>query len=184
MSYPGYTPTPPPAGTTPPTYPYGAYHPSPYAHPTTPGAYPYAAGAYQTGVTSYWPYPYSYVAPQHPQTTAAGSTTTVASAATQLQQLQQLQALQQQQAALARAAPAPVTPHVPTASTPVSTLPPRTATFSAYTPSYARETISSYGTGGRGGRRQPNLKGLFTKECMWYLAMEPLAISTDLFFMQ
>ncbi|KAF8905211.1 transcription initiation factor IID, 18kD subunit-domain-containing protein [Gymnopilus junonius] len=155
MSYPGYTPTPPPPGTTTPTYPY-SYHPSAYAHPTTPGAYPYAAGAYQAGVTSYWPYTYSYAPQAHPQTsTATGTTTTHLLTTAQL--------LQQHQALL-RSTPASVTPHVPTVSTSISSLPQRSATFSSYTPNYARETMSSYSTGGRGGRRQSNLKGLFTKE--------------------
>ena len=57
----------------------------------------------------------------------------------------------------------PVTPYTPTATTPT---PQRTSTFTAYTPSYTKENVSSSTqTGaGRGGRRQSNLKGLFTKE--------------------
>lgn len=141
MSYPGYTPTPPPAtGSTPtqpppttPSYPYGAYS----YHPPTPGAYSYA-GAYQTGVTSYgWTYPYSYV-PQHPQAAAAAST--------------------------AAYTPRPPVAHTPAATT--TSMPQRAPTFSSYTPSYTRESVPSLNVGGgRGGRRQSNLKGLFTKEC-------------------
>ena len=58
----------------------------------------------------------------------------------------------------------PVTPYTPTATT---STPQRTTTFTAYAPSYAKENVSSSTqTGaGRGGRRQSNLKGLFTKEC-------------------
>jgi transcription initiation factor TFIID subunit 13 len=57
----------------------------------------------------------------------------------------------------------PVTPYTPTATTPI---PQRTTTFTAYAPNYAKENVSSSTqTGaGRGGRRQSNLKGLFTKE--------------------
>ncbi|KAF8954749.1 transcription initiation factor IID, 18kD subunit-domain-containing protein [Flammula alnicola] len=145
MSYPGYTPTPPPPGSATPTapaYPYGAYHPSPYGHPSTPGAYTYPPGAYQAGVTSYgWSYPYSYVPQPHPQVSAAA-------AAAVAQHIQ-------------RPLATPVTPHTPTMPAPT---PQRAATFTTYTPSYARESIPSVHTGGRGGRRQSNLKGLFTKE--------------------
>jgi len=144
MSYPGYPPTPPPTGSAPtqppPTtpYPYGAYSYSP-----APGGYSYA-GAYQAGVTSYgWTYPYSYV-PQHPQAAAAAAAAAVS-------------------AYTARPPSTPATTHAPT-STPT---PQRAPTFSSYTPSYTRESVASLNTGGgRGGRRQSNLKGLFTKECM------------------
>ncbi|KJA25555.1 hypothetical protein HYPSUDRAFT_37552 [Hypholoma sublateritium FD-334 SS-4] len=145
MSYPGYTPTPPPPGSVPPTppaYPYGAYHPSPYGHPSTPGAYTYPPGAYQAGVQSYgWSYPYSYVPQPHPQVSS----------------LQQQAVMQH----IPRAPATPVTPRTPTLPGPV---PQRTATFTAYTPNYARETTPAVHTGGRAGRRQSNLKGLFTKE--------------------
>lgn len=150
MSYPGYTPTPPPTtGSTPtqpppntPSYPYGAYS----YHPQTPGAYSYA-GAYQTGVTSYgWTYPYSYV-PQHPQAAAAS--------------------------AVSAYTPRPPVTHTPTTTT--TSMPQRAPTFSSYTPSYTRESVResvpSLNVGGaRGGRRQSNLKGLFTKECGFHLA--------------
>ena len=58
----------------------------------------------------------------------------------------------------------PVTPYT-SATTPTSQ---KTTTFTAYAPNYAKENVSSStqtqtGTG-RGGRRQSNLKGLFTKE--------------------
>src|SRR5882757_4717926 len=136
MSYPPYTPTPPPAGqtaTSSATYAYGTY---PYSHPQTPGTYTYPAGAYQAGVTGYgWTYPYSYV-PQHPQVA--------------LPQTPRTQGVQ-----------APVTPYTP-AATPT---PQRTTNFSAYTPNYTKENASSstQTQTGRGGRRQSNLKGLFTK---------------------
>ena len=145
MSYQGYTPTPTPPGTvapTPPAYTYGAYHPSPYAHPSTPGAYSYS-GAYQAGVQGYgWSYPYSYVPQPHPQVST----------------LQQQAVLQH----IPRVPTTPVTPRTPTLPGPV---PQRTTTFTAYTPSYARETTPAVHSGGRTGRRQSNLKGLFTKEC-------------------
>jgi len=149
MSYPGYTSTPPPpppptgsASTQPPSttpYPYGAYSYSP-----APGTYGYP-GAYQAGVTSYgWTYPYSYV-PQHPQGAAAAAT---ASAYTP------------------RPPATPVTSHTPTPTS----MPQRAPTFSSYTPSYTRESVASLNTGGgRGGRRQSNLKGLFTKECAFWI---------------
>ena len=152
MSYPGYTPTPPPAsGSTPtqpppppttPSYPYGAYS----YHPPTPGAYSYA-GAYQAGVTSYgWTYPYSYV-PQLPQTAATAATAAAVSAYT----------------------PRPATSVTQTPSATTS-MPQRAPTFSSYTPNYARESVPSLNVGGgRGGRRQSNLKGLFTKECEFVL---------------
>ncbi|KAF9555436.1 TFIID-18kDa-domain-containing protein [Agrocybe pediades] len=194
MSYPGYTPPiPGSVPATPTAYPYGAYHPSAYAHPTTPGAYTYPPNAYQTGVTGYgWTYPYTYVPQQHPQTAAAAAALLaqhqqhqqqVQQAQQQQQQAQQQQTPQQQQQQIqAQAMQLPyqqlqqyqlarphVTPgvatathaHVPTAVTP---LPQRTATFTAYTPSYARESMSSMHASTRGGRRQSNLKGLFTKE--------------------
>jgi transcription initiation factor TFIID subunit 13 len=139
MSYTPYTPTPPPAGQTAAssaTYAYGSY---PYSHPQTPGTYTYPAGAYQAGVTGYgWTYPYSYV-PQHPQAATL-------------------------QTPRAQGVQAPVAPYTP-ATTPT---PQRTTTFTAYAPNYAKENVSSSTqtqTGaGRGGRRQSNLKGLFTKE--------------------
>lgn len=146
MAYPGYTPTPPPTGTAPQTpqaYPYGAYHPSPYGHPSAVGAYTYPPGAYQAGVTSYgWTYPYNYVPQPHLQMPAAAAQVTT-------QHVQR----------------PPITPvtHTPTVPAPV---PQRAATFTAYTPSYVRETVPSTHSGGRGGgRRQSNLKGLFSKEC-------------------
>lgn len=142
MSYPHYTPPgshPPPTSTT---YPYGAYHhpPGAYGHPQTPGAYSYQAPAYQPGVTGYgWTYPYSYV-PQHPQSAVAHRPMVQT--------------------------PAPVTAH--TSSTPnPPPVPQRTTTFTSYTPSYMRESVTAAATGGatgRGGRKQSNLKGLFSKE--------------------
>jgi len=166
MSYQGYTPAPPAQGNAPATttatpqatattYPYSAYHPSAYAHPGTPGAYSYPAGAYQTGVTSYgWPYPYSYM-PQHPAQAAAQAA--VVAAHTQARPAGVTMAQTQSQSTL----PAATTAHVQTAaSTPI---PQRTATFSAYTPSYPRETVPVH-SGGRGGRKQSNFKGLFQKE--------------------
>lgn len=136
MSYTPYTPTPPAGQTTTPsaTYTYGTY---PYSHPQTPGSYTYPAGAYQAGITGYgWTYPYSYVQ-QHPQ-----------GAVPQLPRAQGVQA--------------PVTPYTPV-TTPT---PQRTTTFTAYAPNYAKENVSSstHTATGRGGRRQPNMKGLFTKE--------------------
>jgi len=157
MSYPGYSPTPPPAtGSTPtqppqstPSYPYGAYS----YHPQTPGAYSYA-GAYQTGVTSYgWTYPYSYV-PQHPQAAAAAAS-----------------------AAVSAYTPRPPVTHTPTATTTTS-MPQRAPTFSSYTPSYTRDSVPSLNVGGgRGGRRQSNLKGLFTKECEFLSLLHRLALN-------
>lgn len=146
-----YTPYTPPAGTHPPTsttYPYGAYHPATYAQ--TPGAYPYQAPAYQTGVTSYaWPYPYGYI--QHPPAVVQrpNSVTTPTTAAPQT-------AASSTTTVTTTNAPAP--PPVPQ----------RTATFTAYTPSYMRDNATNSIAGSfstRGSRKQTNLKGLFTKEC-------------------
>ncbi|CAA7264309.1 unnamed protein product [Cyclocybe aegerita] len=142
MSYPGYTPpSQTPAGAVPQTattYPYGAYATA-YGHPTAAGAYSYPASAYQTGVTGYgWTYPYGYHIPQPHAQTAATS------------------------AAHVQRPAAPATPAVATQAT-TTCLPQRTASFSAYTPNYSRESLPSH-TGGRGGRRQSNFKGLFTKE--------------------
>ena len=149
--------TTPSTTTTPttPAYPYGAYHPSAYAT----GAYGY--GAYQTGVTGYgWPYPYSYLQ-QHNQAAAAAAAAAAASAATHFSRPTGV-------------LPPPTTamtgltgtttqyhPGISSTTTPSQTaLSHRTPTFSAYTPSYSRDTYT-----GRGGKRQSNLRGLFTKEC-------------------
>jgi len=138
---------------TPGTYPYSAYHPAApglYSHPQTPGAYPYqASGAYPaTAVTGYgttaWPYSYSYYQQHHPAITAPRPSVTMQPTAT------------------------PQTP-----STTPSTTGPQRTTFSAYTPLYTRESVAAAATGGagtRGYRKQSNLKGVFTKECMSILA--------------
>ncbi|KAF5315606.1 hypothetical protein D9611_004715 [Ephemerocybe angulata] len=149
MSYTPYTP-PASAGAPPPptstTYPYGAYQGA-YA-----GAYSYQ-NPYHTGVTSYgWPYPYaSYVTPQHPQTP----------------QVQRTPAQTPAPAAPATA-PAPVTAAVAPTTTATPAPPQRSTTFTTYTPTYVRDSapIQSSTThhGGGKGKRQSNMKGLFTKE--------------------
>jgi transcription initiation factor TFIID subunit 13 len=153
MSYQGYSATPPPPGTITPTttpYGYGAY-PSPYAQIPTTG-YTYPPGAYQAGVTGYgWSYPYSYVPQAHHQMTAAAAAAAVAHI----------------QRPAVPAVPPPVVPHTPV--TPAPAPPQRAATFTAYTPSYARESIPAHSTG-RGGRRSSNMKGLFTKERTFILS--------------
>ena len=57
----------------------------------------------------------------------------------------------------------PVTPYTPTTTTPT---PQRPTAFTPYASTFAKETVSSstQNAAGRGGRRQSNLKGLFTKE--------------------
>ena len=105
-----------------------------YTHGTYPYTYTYPAGAYQAGVTGYG---WTYPYSYVPQ-----------GAVPQTPRTQGVQT--------------PVTPY---ATTPTSQ---KTSTFTAYAPNYAKENVSSStqtqtGTG-RGGRRQSNLKGLFTKE--------------------
>ncbi|KAL0581711.1 hypothetical protein V5O48_000293 [Marasmius crinis-equi] len=116
------------------------HHYTPQATGTTQptASYPYGAYTaygYQTGYQ--WPYPYSYgVAPQ--QTPVRPATT---------------------------ASPAPAA--TPTVASPaVATQAPRSTNLASYTPSYAREpaTSTSTGGGGRSGKKQSNVKGLFNKE--------------------
>lgn len=153
MSYPHYTQ--PGNQQQPPTsatYPYGAYHPpapGPYGHPHPQSQQgypnPYAApGPYQTGVTGYgWPYQYSYIPQQqqqqHPQSTVPRPA------------VQATQPVAVQGASTSAIPPAPQ----------------RSTTFTSYTPSYLRESVTAASTGGatgRGSRKQSNFKGLFTKE--------------------
>jgi len=138
MSYAHYTVPPTGGHPTSTTYPYGTYPPprhGAYGHPGTPGAYPYQPTAYQTGVTSYgWPYPYSYV-PHLPQPVHPQRPGTQT--------------------------PAPVTSHTPSPAVPPTAAPLRPSTFTPY----ARENVATAATGGgRGSRKQSNVKGLFTKE--------------------
>jgi len=111
-----------------------AYGAYPYSHPQTPGTYSYPAGAYQAGVTGYG-WTYPY------------------SYVPQLPQAPRTQGVVQ----------TPVTPYIPSATT---STPQRPTTFTSYAPTYAKENVSSstQTAAGRGGRRQSNLKGLFTKE--------------------
>lgn len=107
MSYSHYQHTQHPAGTS---YPYATYHPGTpgaYAHPQAQAHTAYQ-GAYASGVTGYgaWPYPYSYIPQQQPQTTQAARPVV--------------------QTAVA---PATVTAPAPASVTP------RTTTFTSYTPS-------------------------------------------------
>lgn len=119
MSYSHYQHTQHPAGTS---YPYAAYHsgtPGVYTHPQTQAHAAYQ-GAYASGVTGYgaWPYPYSYIPQQQPQTTQAARPvvqTTVAPAT------------------VTTSAPGPVTP--------------RTTTFTSYTPTQAAGGSSTIGRG-------------------------------------
>jgi transcription initiation factor TFIID subunit 13 len=150
MSYPTYPLTQPGQQAT--TFPYG--YPGAYGQALThtPGTttYPsaYSSHGYPTtGVTGYgtWQYPYNYVpGSQHHIQTAGASR------------------------------PFIQTVGVPTAAstpTPVSTTP-RTTTFTAYTPSYLRESVTAASTGGatgRGSRKQTSFKGMFTKEREWAL---------------
>lgn len=131
-----------PSGTqTPPAsaaYPYGAYQASyaPHtAYPQTPGAYPYQAA----GAYQYgWNYSYNYG--QHPQSATAA------------------------QPRVNAATPTPAA----TARTSTPNPPQRSSTFSSYTPSHLRESVAAAATGGatvRGSRKQPSVRGLFTKEC-------------------
>lgn len=129
------------------TFPYGAYHPSAYGQALThtAGATSYPSGypTYSTGVTSYgtWPgYAYNYApgSQHHIQTTSATRPTV-------------------QTVGM---------PTTTSAHTPASAAP-RTTTFTAYTPSYLKESVVAAGTGGatgRGSRKQANFKGMFTKE--------------------
>jgi len=122
------------AGTS---YPYAAYHPG------TPGAYQtqgYAAAyqsAYASGVTGYgaWPYPYSYIPQQHPQTTQVARS-----------------AVQNSAAATTATPPASTTPRPTTFSSYNPTYVRETGA-----------TGTTTGAAGR-GRKHANFKGLFTKE--------------------
>ena len=138
-----HTQTPPPAGQTSTPPATYSYGTYPYSYPQTPGTYSYP-GTYQAGVTSYgWPYPYSYV---------------------QQGAVPQVPRAQGSQASVA--------PYTPTSTS----TPQRTTTFTAYAPNYAKESVSSSTTQtgtGRGGRRQANLKGLFTKECKLNFYLKP-----------
>ncbi|KAF8654165.1 hypothetical protein AX16_003694 [Volvariella volvacea WC 439] len=159
MSYPHYPPgTHAPATTA--TYPYGAYptHHGAYGHPQAAGAYSYQAPGYQTGVTGYgWTYPYSYV--QHPQAAALAQRPVTATTATTTPATSTITTTTQPQTTTAST-------HIPTATTTATPAPPRptTTTFSSYTPTYSRDSIPNVAAGGRGIRKQSNLKGLFTKE--------------------
>ncbi len=62
---------------------------------------------------------------------------------------------------LAAAQPSSAAPSAPTA-------PPLTTTFSSYIPHALRESYSAP-AGARSSRRQNNFRGLFTKECEWFL---------------
>ncbi|EAU88625.2 hypothetical protein CC1G_12017 [Coprinopsis cinerea okayama7 len=167
-----YTPYTTPTGTVPPptstTYPYGAYQ-TPY-----PGTYAYQ-NPYAAGVTSYaWPYPYSYMPHQHPQAaqyqraptqpaTPVATTPVPAPVPAPVRP-----AVTTAQVATPQPAPVVATPATPAAPPQRSTA---TTTFSTYTPAYIpRESTaiptssSSHHLGGGRGRRQSNLKGLFTKD--------------------
>ena len=148
MSYPTNYPVTQP-GQQATTFPYGAYHPppGPYGQALThaPGATPYPS-AYPshyptTGVTGYgsWPYAYNYApGSQHIQTAGASRP-------------------------LVQTIGVPTATSIPTPTSATS----RTTTFSAYTPSYLRESVAAAATGGatgRASRKQANFKGLFTKE--------------------
>ncbi|KAG7092492.1 hypothetical protein E1B28_008843 [Marasmius oreades] len=117
---------------------YHHYTPQAAAGTTQPTAsYPYGAYTaygYQGGGYQ-WPYAYGYSV--NPQQTSVRPPAT--------------------------ASPAPVS--TPTAASPtVPAQAPRSTTFSSYT-SYTRETAASAPTtGGRTGKKQPNIKGLFNKE--------------------
>ena len=142
---PQQTPATQPATTAPTSYTYTAYHPpGTYAQVSTsyPSPYPSTA-SYQTGVTGYgaWPYQYSYLPQQHAQSSVQ------------------------------QARPNTVLP--PTTSTYTSTFaptaPPKTTSFSSYTPApQVRETATAAATPATTGRvrhkQQANFKGLFTKE--------------------
>ncbi|KAJ6496716.1 transcription initiation factor IID, 18kD subunit-domain-containing protein [Mycena vitilis] len=134
---PSGTQTPPAASNT---YPYGAYptaYPSHTPYAQTPGAYPYqAAGPYQYAAA--WNMKYAYNYGQQPPPAAAQPRP---------------------------AAPTPA--QAATARTSTPNPPQRSSTFSAYTPSHLRESVAAAATGGatgRGSRKQPSVRGLFTRE--------------------
>ncbi|KAJ7449840.1 transcription initiation factor IID, 18kD subunit-domain-containing protein [Mycena latifolia] len=134
---PSGTQTPPASASASASYPYGAYqasYPPNTPYPQTPG------GAYQyqaAGAYQYgWNYSYNYA--QHAQSAAA------------------------------QPRPHASTP-TPAASARTSTPnpPQRSSTLSSYTPSHLRESVAAASTGGatgRGSRKQPSVRGLFTKE--------------------
>lgn len=149
-------PPPQPGQHTATTFPYGAYHPPPgiYGHPQTPGTTPFPTAYpnhYPTGVTGYgtWTgYAYGYPGQQVQMQVPSRPLvqTTTATAAS--------------------------------ASTPASTTP-RTTTFTSYSPSYLKDSTAATGSGGaatRGPRKQANHKGLFTKECEFVNACQPVVL--------
>lgn len=115
---------------------------------TTPATYAYGAYPYSHPQT---PGAYSYPAGAYQAGVTGYGWTYPYSYVPQLPQAPRTQGVQ-----------TPVTPYTPTATTPT---PQRPTTFAAYAPTYAKDVSSSTQTAaGRGGRRQSNLKGLFTKE--------------------
>lgn len=152
MSYPTY-PVTQPVQQASTTFSYGSYHPPPgtYGQPMThaPGATPYPSTypTYPTtGVTGYgaWPYTYNYAPGSQAHIQTAGPSRPIVQTAGV-------------PTATSTSTPAPMTP--------------RTTTFSAYTPTYLRESVAAAGTGGatgRASRKQASYKGLFTKEREWH----------------
>ena len=149
MSYTPYTSTPPPAGQT---AGQTATPPATYAYGTYPYSHPQTPGAYTYPAGAYQAgvtgYGWTYPYSYVPQ---------------------------HPQAPRPQGVQTPVTPYTPTATTPT---PQRTTTFTSYAPNYAKENVTSTAqTGaGRGGRRQSNLKGLFTKECKFEFFFNPESV--------
>lgn len=115
---------------------------------TTPATYAYGAYPYSHPQT---PGAYSYPAGAYQAGVTGYGWTYPYSYVPQLPQAPRTQGVQ-----------TPVTPYTPSATTPT---PQRPTTFAAYAPTYTKDVSSSTQTAaGRGGRRQSNLKGLFTKE--------------------
>ncbi|KAJ7774856.1 transcription initiation factor IID, 18kD subunit-domain-containing protein [Mycena metata] len=134
QSYGHYTPA--PGAQTPPAtpYPYGAY--ATYS-PQAPYAQTPGAYPYPANYQYGWNYAYGYQ--QKPQAAATPPPR----------------------------APAPASTPAASARTSTPNPPQRSSTFSAYTPSQLRESVAAAGTGGatgRGSRKQPSVRGLFTKE--------------------
>jgi transcription initiation factor TFIID subunit 13 len=75
---------------------------------------------------------------------------------------------QQPQPAAAQPRPPPTPTPAANARTSTPNPPQRSSTFSSYTPSHLRESVAAAATGGATGRvsrKQPSVRGLFTKEC-------------------
>lgn len=134
---------------------YGQYAPSGTQTP------PAASTAYPYGYpTAYPPHtPYAQTPGAYPYPTAGGYQYAYMKYAYNY--------AQQPQPAAAQPRPPPTPTPAANARTSAPNPPQRSSTFSSYTPSHLRESVAAAATGGATGRvsrKQPSVRGLFTKE--------------------